>query len=300
MLRVVVMGCVEFSYAMAEELLSRRGQGYEVVGFITKAHSDFNHDFKSLTPLGVNFQVPTLSLEKTDPTLIIPWLQSRGADVIFCVGWSQLLPATVLNWPRFGIVGFHPASLPKNRGRHPLIWAIALGLPFIHNTFFVMDGGADSGDIVNQKRLELSVREDARTLYDKMTALARVQIQEIIQDLIANQLRRIPQNHEQASVWRKRDKADGCIDWRMSAISIDRLIRALTRPYVGAHFIFAGQEIIVWKAQVVAVDQQGFFREPGYVIDVSQQGLIIQCDGGAIQLLEMSMPLNVAAGDYLK
>ena len=27
-----------------------------------------------------------------------------------------------------GVVGFHPALLPNNRGRHPLIWAKALGL----------------------------------------------------------------------------------------------------------------------------------------------------------------------------
>ena len=25
-----------------------------------------------------------------------------------------------------GVLGYHPTKLPKNRGRHPLIWALAL------------------------------------------------------------------------------------------------------------------------------------------------------------------------------
>ena len=35
-----------------------------------------------------------------------------------------------------GVLGFHPSELPKNRGRHPLIWALALGLKKSASTFF--------------------------------------------------------------------------------------------------------------------------------------------------------------------
>jgi len=35
-----------------------------------------------------------------------------------------------------GVVGFHPAALPANRGRHPLIWALFLGLKKTASTFF--------------------------------------------------------------------------------------------------------------------------------------------------------------------
>lgn len=29
---------------------------------------------------------------------------------------------------RIGIIGYHPTKLPNNRGRHPLIWTLLLGL----------------------------------------------------------------------------------------------------------------------------------------------------------------------------
>ncbi|MFQ8877714.1 MAG: hypothetical protein ACLR7N_03875 [Roseburia hominis] len=42
------------------------------------------------------------------------------------------------------------------------------------------------------------------------------------------------------NVWRKRGKRDGEIDWRMSSRAIYNLVRALTKPYVGAHFVYRG------------------------------------------------------------
>ena len=51
-----------------------------------------------------------------------------------------------------GILGYHPSLLPFNRGRHPIIWALALGLKETGSTFFFMDENADTGDIVSQKK----------------------------------------------------------------------------------------------------------------------------------------------------
>lgn len=48
--------------------------------------------------------------------------------MIFCFGWSRLIKPPLLELPPMGVVGFHPAALPKNRGRHPLIRALVLGL----------------------------------------------------------------------------------------------------------------------------------------------------------------------------
>jgi methionyl-tRNA formyltransferase len=63
----------------------------------------------------------------------------------FCLGWSNLLKAEILKAAPLGVIGFHPAALPANRGRHPLIWALGLGLDETATTFFFMDKGADRG-----------------------------------------------------------------------------------------------------------------------------------------------------------
>ena len=87
----------------------------------------------------------------------------------------KFIKKNILNLTPMGVLGFHPTKLPQNRGRHPLIWALALGLKKVPQHFF-MDEGADSGDILSQKDFDISHNDDAKTLYDKVVEIALEQI----------------------------------------------------------------------------------------------------------------------------
>ena len=128
-----------------------------------------------------------------------------------------------------GVVGYHPAALPANRGRHPLIWALVLGLEKTASTFFFMDEGVDSGDILSQRSITITWDDDARTLYCRVTATALDQIGEFVSALISGNYLRTSQDKSKVSYWRKRESNDGKIDWRMSAKSIHNLVCGLTR-----------------------------------------------------------------------
>ena len=65
-----------------------------------------------------------------------------------------------------GVLGYHPTKLPANRGRHPLIWSLVLGLKQSASTFFFLDQDADSGDIISQKDFEILNTDDALALYN--------------------------------------------------------------------------------------------------------------------------------------
>ena len=79
-----------------------------------------------------------------------------------------------------GIVGYHPAALPSNRGRHPLIWALVLGLTETASTFFFMDEGADSGDILDQRPVSILPSDDAKSLYERISQVAISQIRDFV------------------------------------------------------------------------------------------------------------------------
>jgi methionyl-tRNA formyltransferase len=225
-------------------------------------------------------------------------LAVRKPDVIFCFGWSKLLGNEVLNLASLGVVGYHPAALPANRGRHPLIWALCLGLKEAASTFFFMDEGADAGDILSQLKIGISDEDNATTLYEKITLCALDQIKVFIPQLKAGTFPRKPQDHKQANIWRKRNKADGQIDWRMSALNIHNLVRSLAKPYPGAHFIFKGKEITVWKSKVV--QDYSVNIEPGKVIAIiNDEEPLIKCGEQVIQLLETEPKANLNVGEYL-
>jgi methionyl-tRNA formyltransferase len=197
----------------------------------------------------------------------------------------------------WGVVGFHPATLPANRGRHPLIWALVLGLEKTASTFFFMDAGADSGDILSQREIFIEDEDDARTLYDKVTRTALEQIEEFLPQLALGTFQRHKQDQQIANTWRKRGSADGKIDWRMSAHSIHNLVRGLAKPYVGAHFIVDGREIKVWKVAVVSDVPRNI--EPGKILMQTGSRPVVKCGEDAICLLVTEPSFEPIVGGYL-
>ena len=227
----------------------------------------------------------------------VKWIKDLNPDIIFCFGWSSLIKKEVLNIAPTGVVGYHPTKLPKNRGRHPLIWALALGLKESASTFFFMDDGVDSGDIVSQYPIKISENDNAGTLYKRITETALEQIEEFLPTLQSGDCKKIKQDHSISNTWRKRGKDDGKIDWRMSAYSIYNLVRGLTKPYIGAHFLYHGQEIKVWKAAMVKNIPINI--EPGKIFDIKRGKTIVKCGEQAIQLEQTEPEFDPLCGEYL-
>ena len=62
-----------------------------------------------------------------------------------------------------GVISSHPAALPANRGRHPILWALVLGLAETASTFLGMDDVADSCDDISQVRIRIDTFDNALT-----------------------------------------------------------------------------------------------------------------------------------------
>jgi len=301
-MRVCLIGCVEFSdYALQKVLELEKSGLCEVVGVITKKDSSFNSDFVDLGERAIKSGKAKSSVHYyKDEASTINFLNEVHPDIIYCFGWSTLLRKSILSIPPKGVIGFHPAKLPQNRGRHPIIWALSLGLTETASTFFKMDEGADSGPILSQKPVPILESDNARSFYDKVVEIALEQIEEFTQELAANSDKFIEQEHSLANYWRKRSAKDGVIDWRMDATSIRNLIRALSRPYPGAEFHLGDAEVYkVWSS---TVDQEAapVNFEPGKVLNNDNGRLLVKCGGDtALWLEEVEPKLQLQSNAYL-
>lgn len=298
-MKIFFMGTVEFSYDLFESLLSDSGflLNTEVVGISSLVSSTLNSDFKSLQGLAQKYGIPFYPLRGNDQLALAQILQSSEADALFCFGWPYLLKPEILNIPSRGSFGYHPAALPKNRGRHPIIWAIALGLSETASTFFKMGAGADDGDIVSQKSVSIHPEDNAGTLYRKLNEVARTQLKEVADSLSKRTLKPVPQGKD-GNVWRKRSHKDGMIDWRMSAVTIHNLVRALHPPYPRASFQYGETEFFVTRTSIVKATQSDNL-EPGRILDVGPEGISVKCGEGIIRLIEVEPRLLVNKGQYL-
>ena len=151
-MRIFFIGCVEFSFHSLQQLVRMDSN---IVGVATKSISKFNSDHLDLSPFCLENGIPCKSVEDINSEKTIEWIKQLAPDVICVFGWSYLLKAEILGVPKMGVIGFHPTLLPRNRGRHPLIWALVLGLKQTGTTFFKMDEGADSGNILSQKVISI-------------------------------------------------------------------------------------------------------------------------------------------------
>lgn len=294
-LRILFIGCVKSSYILLKQIISVNAN---IVGVITMKKSVYNSDFVDITPLCISNHIPYIQIENVNSVESINFVHHTHPDIVYCFGWSQLIKEEFIKLIPQGIVGFHPAKLPNNRGRHPLIWALVLGLKETASTFFMIDKGIDTGDIVSQKNVVIDYEDNAQSLYDKVMLVAKEQIVELLRLFETNKVVRIKQNFNEGNVWRKRRKIDGQIDWRMSSQNIYNLIRALSKPYVGAHFIHDGLEIKVWKASEIKTNYYPNI-EPGKVINVNKDGSIdIKTGDNLIRILEYD-DVGIKIGEYL-
>ncbi len=206
-------------------------------------------------------------------------------ELVFVVGWSQLVRDRFIALAREGVFGMHPTLLPRHRGRAPIPWAILTGLARTGVTLFeIVDPTADSGAIVGQREVEISPDETATTLFARI-AEAHVELtRELVPQLLARRAPRIPQDPGRASSWPKRSPADGIIDWETRAPYLYDWVRAQTRPYPGAFTFLGDVKVIVWGARAVSLADAA---PAGTIVDVLDEGPVVACGEGGLLLEEV-------------
>lgn len=286
-MRIVFIGTVDFSSHCLKEVLKNGGNVVAVFTLLQRK-AGFHSDYVDISNIAEQHGIPVYKIQNINTPDNVELIRSLQPDVIFVFGWSQLISKEIIDIPPLGCIGSHPALLPQNRGRHPLIWALVDGLTESGLTFFYIDEGADSGDILWQKPFSITLKDDAGSLYEKIKVLASEAIREFMPQLEQKIAPRIPQDHSKATYRPKRTEKDGEIDWTMPTIKIYNLIRALTHPYVGAHTYLANTKIKIWRS---SLPSQPLAKDliktlPGTIIAKTGKSFSVKTGDNYINILE--------------
>ena len=215
-------------------------------------------------------------------------------DLVFVVGWSQLVRGELIATAREGVFGMHPTLLPRHRGRAPIPWAILSGLAKTGVTLFeIVDPTADSGPIVGQVEVAIAPDETATTLFDKLARAHVELIRRCVPELLERRAPRIPQDDRRGSWWPKRTPADGIIDWETRAPYLYDWVRAQTRPYPGAFTYLGEDKVVVWSARPVP------FAGEAVAGTVVAEGPVVACGEGALLLEEVEPERELPVGAVL-
>ena len=270
--------------------------GAEIVGVVTlPGPIDPNRSGQcAFDDVAARFDAALIETRDVNALETLNEIRKVEPELIFVVGWSQLVHEPFLALASEGVFGMHPTLLPRHRGRAPIPWAILSGLARTGVTLFeIVDPTADSGAIVGQVEVPVSTEETATSLFASLAAAHVAVIRELLPQLLERSAPRVPQDAKRASSWPKRSPADGIIDWETRAPYLYDWVRAQTRPYPGAFTFLGDEKVIVWGARPVELVGAA---AAGTIVGLEGERLVVACGEGGLLLEEVETSAKLAVG----
>jgi len=206
-------------------------------------------------------------------------LRSSGAEVAVTCAYGKILPAYLLEVPRYGFLNTHTSLLPKLRGAAPIQWALISGETCTGTTIMQTDPGMDTGPIILQESLEILPHWTALELSDALSTQAARLIVQALNGV--ETLERTTQDDSQATNAPMLEKEDGQIRWTDSSTAIYNRYRGVF-AWPGTYTFQGGKRL-----KVLGMRPSAGSGRVGEILGLSENGILVGCGSGTLELLEV-------------
>lgn len=236
-LKIVFFGTPDFAVASLDKLVEN---GYNISAVVTmpdkqagRGHHLLQSDVKKYA---IEKGLKVLQPEKLKDPKFVSELQAINADLFIVIAF-RMLPEVVWAMPRLGTFNLHASLLPKYRGAAPINWAVINGDKETGVTTFFLKHEIDTGDIIEQRKIDIAFTDNVEVVHDKLMNLGADMVIHTVDSIIDGTLKTIPQDDliEQTEMLPapKIFKETCLIDWNNEALKIYNFVRGLS-PYPAA------------------------------------------------------------------
>ncbi|SCC66484.1 methionyl-tRNA formyltransferase [Kosakonia oryziphila] len=280
-LRIIFAGTPDFAARHLDALLSSE---HQIVGVFTQPDRPAGRG-KKLMPSPVKVLAEEKGLPVFQPASLRQQenqqlIADLNADVMVVVAYGLILPKAVLDMPRKGCINVHGSLLPRWRGAAPIQRSLWAGDEETGVTIMQMDVGLDTGDMLYKLSCPITAQDTSATLYAKLAELGPQGLLVTLQQLAQGSAQ--PQMQDEALVTyaEKLSKEEARIDWSLSAVQLERCIRAFN-PWPMSWLMIDEQPVKIWQASVIPSATRA---EPGTILDASKTGIQIATADGILNL----------------
>lgn len=215
-------------------------------------------------------------------------LQALQPDVLVVAAYGLILPAWLLDLPRYGCLNIHASLLPRWRGAAPIQRAIDAGDSQTGITIMQMDAGLDTGPMLLQRSLAITGQHTAGLLHDELAALGAQAIVEALGLLTQGGLEATPQPDAGVTYAEKLQRSESTLDFSWSAERLARRVRAFN-PFPGTTMTLPDIKgpVKVWAAQAI---QAPVSVAPGQVQAVQADSIDVATGQGLLRITELQRP----------
>ena len=283
MMRILFMGTPDFALFSLRALVEA---GENVIGVVTQPDKPKGRGY-TLTPPPVKVYATEQGLPVYQPATLrgedfSALLSELAPDLIVVVAFGKILPASVLDYPKYGCINVHGSLLPEYRGAAPMQRAIIDGKRETGITTMFMDVGLDTGDMLLVEKIEIAPNDNFETVHDKLGACGARVLLRTLDELRAGRLNRIRQDDALATYAAKIEKGDCVIDFSKSAQTVHDQIRGLSPIPLAFTHTPDGKMLKVIASQISDTASSSV---PGTVLSLTGGRITVACKEGAIDLL---------------
>lgn len=224
-------------------------------------------------------------------------IKNLQADVMVVSAYGLLLPKEVLSIPKLGCVNIHASLLPRWRGAAPIQRAIIAGDEKTGISMMQMVEGLDAGPVLQKFECEINSEDTGTSLHDRLANIAAEEIVSVLVNLQQGNLQAVAQDETLVNYAKKITKQEANIDWQLSAVEIDRTIRAFNSWPVAFTYL-EQQRLRIWFAELS--DGQSD-KSPGAVIADPKHKLEVVTGEGVISITKLQLEGGkvISAQDFL-
>lgn len=278
------MGTPDFA---VESLSSILKSGHEVSAVFTQTDKPQGRKMILTQPpvklFAVENSIPVYQPTTLKDPEVFEQIKQINPDVIVVVAYGKMLPANILQYPKWGCINVHASLLPRHRGASPIQWSIVCGDSKTGVTTMMMDVGMDTGDMLLKTETEISADDTADTLHDRLKIMGAKLIVETLYRLETEGIKPIKQSESDATYAPIIKREMGAIDFTKTATEINNLVRGFY-PWPAAYITTAdGKRLKVFKTMV-----SGYTELPAATVIESDGRLVVACgDNTSIELCEV-------------
>jgi methionyl-tRNA formyltransferase len=264
------------------------GSGQEMDFFVKNLFGKINLVAFGADPQNSSGSVSTISFCKERNIPIIDSYReivSFEPDVVFMISYPLLIPKEYLSKCTF--INMHGALLPEYRGIHGGTWAIINGEKFHGFTIHIVDEGIDSGPVLFQGKVEMTLEDDVNLVRERIFQSFKANIEVVFLQYLNNNILPQLQDEEKAKYVCRRKRQDSLVDWRQNAWNVFNLIRALKPPYTDGAFTY-------YREEPLYIISAEFYPSPSYIAICGQvvarfegRGVLVKCGDGVILIKEV-------------
>lgn len=227
-LRIVFFGTPEFAVPTLRNLLASR---HPVVGVVTQPDRPRGRGHKvsdaPIKVLALEHQLPVFQPERLKPPEVLETIRAWHPDLGVVAAYGRIIPETLLELPRLGMINVHASLLPAYRGAAPVHRAVMAGDAVTGVTIMRVVTALDAGPMFASITRAIDPDETSVDVERGLAAIGADLAVEVVDALAAGTAVETPQDDSRATYAPKITREEGTVDWTLPARTIHDRVRGL-------------------------------------------------------------------------